>query len=198
MTSRHLTLLSFILGCSASLVWADRPQYSAPPYIISRAEARQRLLKFANTECPIRSGAREHFPTRSVFKRAISGDLDAMSAVFSACDYHEQSGDEYDGFSDRPWELLHSVGDRRFAAHLHSLNPTSRRAALQWILVVRDWYSWHPLADYDGYLRQHFPRVATIALSPAPARTPNHPLQPTAGAFIVPAEFRPLQRPGGG
>jgi hypothetical protein len=89
------------------------------------------------------------------FENAFRGDFDALRTVFRSPDCH--SGDN-EAWGDATWEILHIVGDTRFAAFLTRVPASERRQVIQ-SFASEGWFEHCGGAKFDGYFRRRFPET---------------------------------------
>ena len=109
-----------MLVCTIATVAASDSHSS--DYTFTRARARKLVLAYCRTDCHglfLKPPA----PCCDVFEQAMRGDVAALRRVFTERDLH--SGDN-ESWSFTAWPLLHVVGDRRFAAFLHTLTTAEQ------------------------------------------------------------------------
>jgi hypothetical protein len=92
----------------------------------------------------------------------MRGDFAALNTVFTDVNY--RSGDN-EAWCNVPWQILHVVGDQRFAEYLASLSPAARGQVLGQLLYIRDWY---PHDEFDGYFARRFPQTKAVSDALAP------------------------------
>ncbi len=147
-------------------------------YTYTVAKARKAVLVYCHTDCSqlFYSPPR---PCCDVFEQAMRGDATALRRVFTERDLHSGDNESW-GFT--AWPLLHVVGDKRFAAFLHTLTAADRLGVFEQIFYEGSPY---PEAIASGYFERKFPHVAGIYRKLSPHKASNQTLQPTRFFFFM-------------
>ena|SRR5438105_11255055 len=139
-------------------------------YAFTVSAARKAVLQYCHTDC----AQLFHSPPRpccDIFQQAMRGDVAALRRAFAERDLH--SGDN-ESWSFTAWPLLHVVGDKRFAAFLHTLDARERSDVFEQIFYSGSYY---PEAIKSGYFDRRFPEVAAIYRKLQPRKASNQTLQ---------------------
>jgi hypothetical protein len=122
-------------------------------YTYTRSKARKAVLNYCRLDCAL---AERKLPCCEPFEKAMAGDFEALTLVFTDSDYHSGDNESWDFTA---WPLLHAVGDKRFAAWLRTLDDKTKNGVFDHIFYAGSYYS---QAIRAGYFRRKFPEVEAI------------------------------------
>ena len=159
---RHFFAAAVMLAMSSRHACADCD------YKTSREEALRSMRNYYSGPLTADVRTKPVAYYQHTFERAFRGDFAALRTVFRSPDCH--SGDN-EAWCDAPWDILHIVGDARFAAFLGSLSASERRSVVDAFGFELGWFGRCGGAHFDLYFRQQFPSVYVYFHPPRTKRT---------------------------
>ena len=131
------------------------PEFTAVADRVSREQAIHLILDdYCVLDCSgyLRSHSKYY---RRTFRRALTGDMNALHRVFRDPRFHSGDNEAWCGV---PGNILYVLGDTRFADFVLSLRPEERHWALTYIPVSAAFFYPDPSRGL-AFFRRQFPRT---------------------------------------